>query len=87
MEHLGGKPELSPRRSQLSQGVLAAHVPPTQSRFGALPLHASWRSWVSGLVDPILKPIADSLHASPSQASLLFTSYVAVTSVGWSPES
>jgi len=50
-------------------------------------LHASWRSWVSGLVDPILKPIADSLHASPSQASLLFTSYVAVTSVGWSPES
>jgi MFS transporter, ACDE family, multidrug resistance protein len=40
-----------------------------------------------GLVDPILKPIADSLHASPSQASLLFTSYVAVTSVGWSPES
>jgi MFS transporter, ACDE family, multidrug resistance protein len=40
-----------------------------------------------GLVDAILKPIADSLHASPSQASLLFTSYVAVTSVGWSPES
>src|SRR5882757_2587581 len=34
-----------------------------------------------GLVDPILKPIADSLNASPSQASLLFTSYMAVTGV------
>jgi ACDE family multidrug resistance protein len=32
-----------------------------------------------GLVDPILKPIADQLHASPSQVSLLFTSYMAVT--------
>jgi ACDE family multidrug resistance protein len=31
-----------------------------------------------GLVDPILKPIADDLHASPSQVSLLFTSYMAV---------
>ena len=31
-----------------------------------------------GLVDPILKPIADKLHASPSQVSLLFTSYMAV---------
>jgi ACDE family multidrug resistance protein len=31
-----------------------------------------------GLVDPILKPIADQLHASPSQVSLLFTSYMAV---------
>lgn len=31
-----------------------------------------------GLVDPILKPIADELGASPSQASLLFTSYMAV---------
>jgi len=27
-----------------------------------------------GLVDPILKPIADNLHATPSQVSLLFTS-------------
>jgi MFS transporter, ACDE family, multidrug resistance protein len=34
-----------------------------------------------GLVDPILKPIADNLHASPSRASLLFTSYMAVTGV------
>jgi predicted MFS family arabinose efflux permease len=32
-----------------------------------------------GLVDPILKPISDELHASPSQVSLLFTSYMAVT--------
>ena len=32
-----------------------------------------------GLVDPILKPIADELHASASQVSLLFTSYMAVT--------
>lgn len=34
-----------------------------------------------GLVDPILKPIADSLHATPSQVSLLFTSYMAVMGV------
>lgn len=34
-----------------------------------------------GLVDPILKPIADELGASPSQASLLFTSYMAVMGV------
>jgi ACDE family multidrug resistance protein len=34
-----------------------------------------------GLVDPILKPIADQLHATPSQVSLLFTSYMAVTGV------
>jgi MFS transporter, ACDE family, multidrug resistance protein len=34
-----------------------------------------------GLVDPILKPIADNLHASPSQVSLLFTSYMAVMGV------
>ncbi len=34
-----------------------------------------------GLVDPILKPIADELGASPSEASLLFTSYMAVMGV------
>jgi ACDE family multidrug resistance protein len=34
-----------------------------------------------GLVDPILKPIADSLHATPSQVLLLFTSYTAVMGV------
>lgn len=34
-----------------------------------------------GLVDPILKPIADQLHAGPSQVSLLFTSYMAVMGV------
>jgi predicted MFS family arabinose efflux permease len=34
-----------------------------------------------GLVDPILKPIADNLNASPSQVSLLFTSYMAVMGV------
>jgi predicted MFS family arabinose efflux permease len=34
-----------------------------------------------GLVDPILKPIADSLRATPSQVSLLFTSYMAVMGV------
>lgn len=32
-----------------------------------------------GLVDPILKPIGEELDASPSQVSLLFTSYMAVT--------
>jgi len=34
-----------------------------------------------GLVDPILKPIADTLNASPSQVALLFTSYMAVMGV------
>ncbi|OBK73390.1 MFS transporter [Mycobacterium sp. 1164985.4] len=34
-----------------------------------------------GLVDPILKPIAETLNASPSQVSLLFTSYMAVMGV------
>jgi ACDE family multidrug resistance protein len=34
-----------------------------------------------GLVDPILKPIADNLAATPSQVSLLFTSYMAVMGV------
>ncbi|MBF6214488.1 MFS transporter [Nocardia puris] len=32
-----------------------------------------------GLVDPILKPIGEQLNASPSQVSLLFTSYMLVT--------
>ncbi|MFG2072989.1 MFS transporter [Nonomuraea maritima] len=41
-----------------------------------------------GLVDPILPSIAQGLHASPSQVSLLFTSYFTVTAVamlitGW----
>ncbi|MGW0042970.1 MFS transporter [Rhodococcus sp. NPDC003348] len=34
-----------------------------------------------GLVDPILKPIGEDLHATPSQVSLLFTSYMLVTGV------
>jgi MFS transporter, ACDE family, multidrug resistance protein len=34
-----------------------------------------------GLVDPILKPIADTFNASPAQVSLLFTSYMAVMGV------
>ncbi|MCW2797300.1 MFS transporter [Nocardioides sp.] len=34
-----------------------------------------------GLVDPILKSIADQLNATPSQVSLLFTSYMAVMGV------
>src|SRR5690606_5671981 len=34
-----------------------------------------------GLVDPILKPIAEQLDASPSQVSLLFTSYMLVIGV------
>ncbi len=34
-----------------------------------------------GLVDPILKPIAEELDASPSQVSLLFTSYMAVIGI------
>ncbi|SDI92339.1 Predicted arabinose efflux permease, MFS family [Rhodococcus triatomae] len=34
-----------------------------------------------GLVDPILKPIGEELDATPSQVSLLFTSYMLVTGV------
>ncbi len=34
-----------------------------------------------GLVDPILPAIAKSLHASPSDVELLFTSYFAVTGI------
>jgi MFS transporter, ACDE family, multidrug resistance protein len=34
-----------------------------------------------GLVDPILPALARGLHASPSQVSLLFTSYLVVTAV------
>src|SRR5882724_2245775 len=34
-----------------------------------------------GLVDPILPALAHSLHATPSQVSLLFTSYLVVTAV------
>ena len=34
-----------------------------------------------GLVDPILPAIAKSLHASPSQVELLFTSYFAFTGI------
>jgi MFS transporter, ACDE family, multidrug resistance protein len=34
-----------------------------------------------GLVDPILPAISDQLHASPSQTTLLFTSYLVVTAV------
>src|SRR4051794_8029210 len=41
-----------------------------------------------GLVDPILPALAKDLHATPSQVSLLFTSYLVVTAVamlfvGW----
>src|SRR4051794_18147631 len=41
-----------------------------------------------GLVDPILPALSVQLHASPSQVSLLFTSYLVVTAVamlvtGW----
>lgn len=41
-----------------------------------------------GLVDPILPALGKSLHASPSQVSLLFSSYLIVTAVamlfvGW----
>ena len=34
-----------------------------------------------GLVDPILPAISHELHASPSEVSLLFTSYLVVTAV------
>jgi MFS transporter, ACDE family, multidrug resistance protein len=41
-----------------------------------------------GLVDPILPALATNLNATPSQVSLLFTSYLVVTAVamlavGW----
>jgi MFS family permease len=38
-----------------------------------------------GLVDPILPAISHELHASPSEVTLLFTSYLVVTAVGWPP--
>ena len=48
-----------------------------------------------GLVDPILPAISHQLHASPSEVTLLFTSYLVVTAVamlitngvstGWAP--
>ncbi|WP_262403530.1 hypothetical protein [Actinomadura sp. CNU-125] len=34
-----------------------------------------------GLVDPILPAISEDLNASPSQVTLLFTSYLVVTAV------
>src|ERR1700691_4661794 len=34
-----------------------------------------------GLVDPILPAISNQLHASPSETTLLFTSYLVVTAV------
>ena len=34
-----------------------------------------------GLVDPILPAISNQLHASPSEVTLLFTSYLVVTAV------
>ena len=34
-----------------------------------------------GLVDPILPAIAEKLHATPSQVSLLFTSYNLITGI------
>src|SRR5437763_16740117 len=34
-----------------------------------------------GLVDPILPALSEQLHASPSQVTLLFTSYLLVTAV------
>ena len=34
-----------------------------------------------GLVDPILPAISNELHASPSEVTLLFTSYLVVTAV------
>src|SRR5689334_25036517 len=34
-----------------------------------------------GLVDPILPAISKQLHATPSQVSLLFTSYLVVTAI------
>lgn len=41
-----------------------------------------------GLVDPILPALSEQLHATPTQVSLLFTSYLVVTAVamlgvGW----
>ena len=46
--------------------------------FGAVAFTSAVAFLGIGLVNPILKSIAASLHASPSQVSLLFTSYLAV---------
>jgi predicted MFS family arabinose efflux permease len=57
----------------------------TFSRLGRAELSVAFACVVAfmgiGLVDPILKPIADNLNATPSQVSLLFTSYMAVMGV------
>ena len=69
-----------------SAGTLTHHDPTTTPAKTGQPL-AVWvlafAAMVSfmgiGLVDPILKPIAANLEATPSQVSLLFTSYLLVT--------
>jgi MFS transporter, ACDE family, multidrug resistance protein len=65
----------------------ASHVRPTTSPFKQP--RAVWAvafacvvSFMGiGLVDPILPALATDLHATPSQVSLLFTSYLVVTAV------
>ncbi|KAF0847895.1 MFS transporter [Nocardia caishijiensis] len=68
--------------SQLTRDDAAAVTPTGQPKAVWAVAFASVIAFMGiGLVDPILKPIGEQLHASPSQVSLLFTSYMAVTGV------
>ncbi|WP_433224799.1 MFS transporter [Microtetraspora malaysiensis] len=69
--------------SQPSGGILRQPVSVWATAFAAVVAFMG-----IGLVDPILPSIAQGLHATPSQVSLLFTSYFLVTAVamlvtGW----
>ena len=84
------------RRAAAALGVAAADVVPVMVLSGLVPpaegVAVAFACVVSfmgiGLVDPILPALAEQLHATPSQVSLLFTSYLVVTAVamlvtGW----
>jgi MFS transporter, ACDE family, multidrug resistance protein len=73
----------------LSSHLHASHEAPVQSGSFFSQPRAVWAVAFAcviafmgiGLVDPILKDIAVNLHATPSQVSLMFTSYVAIMGV------
>src|ERR1700760_2384477 len=73
----------------MSSGTEAASNPFRQPRAVWAVAFACVISFMGiGLVDPILPALAHDLHATPSQVSLLFTSYLVVTAVamlvvGW----
>ena len=93
-QHRPARPPQDPaaERSDPPAAGGAAQAPPTAPEGGSSLLRQPRAVWAVaaacviafmgiGLVDPILKPIGEELDASPSQVSLLFTSYMAVTGV------